>query len=106
MVKGGKMDKKVINFQQKSDRKPNRAERRRWEKEHRAEMKQNRQKRLIENRIAGNNMMLQAGQVDIPILCPECESPDITEMKPDFFRCNNCGAEHSLQEMTCYLPED
>lgn len=96
------MDKKVINFQQKSERKPNRAERRRWEREHRAEI---RQQNLLK-KVAKNNMMLQAGQVDIPILCPECESPDIIEIKPDFFRCNNCGAEHSLQEMTCYLPED
>ncbi|PYF77240.1 hypothetical protein [Pedobacter nutrimenti] len=31
-----------------------------------------------------------------PIKCPQCGSTDKTELRPDFFRCNNCNTEYFL----------
>src|ERR1700748_2957999 len=30
------------------------------------------------------------------IQCPQCGSTQNTEIKPDFFRCSNCGTEYYL----------
>ncbi len=37
------------------------------------------------------------------ISCPECGSIDVSQIRHDYFKCNNCGAEHITSEMSCNL---
>lgn len=80
------------------ERKLNRAERRRLDREQRpARNQQKIVKKMIQNNIKAG------GTGNIMLRCPDCNTIDIKEIRPDFFRCNKCGAEHPLSELSCEL---
>ena len=69
---------------EKKQREPNRAERRQMAKEKRLQKKHE-----------------FTPKVKLLISCPDCKSIDVKQIRHDYFKCNKCGAEHSISEMTC-----